>query len=138
MRRISRLLESMGEELENYPKYRIVKRAIVDDYALLDMEKDNDIWKRLEGKLMVTRDIHPLYRSFEEEIGREKIKLSRMRVEMDNLRAQAREPLAIEDAEKESRPLKRNTALAAVLSLFMALVLAFVFEFFSSKKENNG
>ena len=133
--RLSNIVDSQQEEIEQYPKYRSMQKVLVDDYDLLGIGRRDDAWGDAEGKLLVEETLHPLYRELEKVIVRNQIKISRLKSEIKSLEYQASLPGAAEEAVRDSRNLKRNLLLTLAFSLLLAVFLSFFLEFAASLKE---
>ncbi len=117
---IKNKIQAMKKELENYPKYREYREI---KPSALEYYRDG-----VKQYASVVLEMHPFYRAFEDEIAKEKVKLSYIRIEVDHFAGQLNTPVAVSQAKQTHRPLLRNIILTAVLSFFAAVVLVLIYE----------
>jgi len=75
-------LESLKEEIKQHARFITLAKAMSDDILWQKVEKNEDAWKNLKDKKMVSQIINPIYQSMEKAIADTEVRIKSVTKEL--------------------------------------------------------
>ncbi|MFH1957635.1 MAG: Wzz/FepE/Etk N-terminal domain-containing protein [bacterium] len=106
-------LESLKDEIKNHVRFITIAKAVSDDALWQKVEKNEDAWKNLKDKKMVSQIINPVYQNLEKDISDTEVRIKTIAKELSYIQSR------YETTEKEVLAMgdkidKMSTELTAI------------------------